>query len=36
MWELLYIALVLFLIVEVVWEKFDTSGINQKDYYPIN
>jgi len=36
MWDLLYIGMIVFLIVEVILEKLGTSGINQRDYYPIN
>jgi hypothetical protein len=36
MWDLLYIGMIVFLIVEVVREKLGASGINQREYYPIN
>lgn len=36
MWELLYIAMVIYLIGQVIYERIGEPIINQQDYYPIN
>jgi hypothetical protein len=36
MWDLLYVVMVIFLLIEMLKEALQVPGLNQKDYYPIN